>query len=358
MNDGNQGDAGRAARYSQMMGALLTARALAGQEIDRVFVERLRSQVVERIRQRAAVIAERVPMVMIRRRHGLTNSDEVAQERLGSRVVTGKVTEHLQVHLAHSKGALDPAEIMRIHKETAEPVKPNALGEKVRQLALRPSPNDEGSDNETPPGAKVACVWHFVSRSVVCTLRFTFADNGCHKQGQELSGLPYRRQGISSGACCRRSVCCKSGARSKKTDMRYRCAVASDRTNAAHPTWAGIPNDTEWHLKQMRVKEAWALKPPAGGKSRGEGILIGHPDTGWREHVEYDQSQLRFDLARNVIEGRDGKEATRHGSLTIPPFLFQTHGTAHRRCDRQRERTGNPEGTYHLTNRRTSRTCS
>ena len=42
----------------------------------------------------------------------------------------------------------------------------------------------------------------------------------------------------------------------------------------------------EWTLQNGRVKEAWALTPPSGGKPKGNGILIGHPDTGWTLHPE------------------------------------------------------------------------
>ena len=346
MNDGNQGDAGRAARYSQMMGALLTARALAGQEIDRVVVERLRSQVVERIRQRAVVIgrARCANGHDLAQRHGLVLKQRLrlSRERLGgSPVVTGKVTEHLQAALlAHSKEALDPAEIMRIHVETAEPVKPNVLGEKVRQtlgFASVAEMTKAGVTIETPLGTDesgrafgislaVRSSALSVSPSQITALlqagtgaRVVTVPPSRHAKLRRLAaGYEFARKKQAPAASKEdRCMCC-----------RCELPLPATETNAAHPTWSGIPNDTEWHLKQMRVKEAWALKPPAGGKSRGEGILIGHPDTGWREHVEYDQSQLRFDLARNVIEGRDGKEATRHGSLTIPPFLFQTHGTA------------------------------
>lgn len=47
-------------------------------------------------------------------------------------------------------------------------------------------------------------------------------------------------------------------------------------------------NGNEWPLKMCKVKEAWALPLPlhGEGKSKGEGIVIVHPDTGWTEHPE------------------------------------------------------------------------
>ena len=39
----------------------------------------------------------------------------------------------------------------------------------------------------------------------------------------------------------------------------------------------------EWSLDQLKVKEAWAL---FGSDAPGEGIVIGHPDTGFTKHPE------------------------------------------------------------------------
>jgi subtilisin family serine protease len=41
-----------------------------------------------------------------------------------------------------------------------------------------------------------------------------------------------------------------------------------------------------WSIEMIRAPEAWALAPPAGGVQFGEGIVIGHPDTGYRPHEE------------------------------------------------------------------------
>jgi hypothetical protein len=345
MDDSNQGDAGRAARYSKMMGALLTARALVGQEFDPVAVERLRSQVVEKIRQRAVVIgrARSANGRDSAQRHGLVFKQRLgfARERLvGGRVATEKVAEHLRAALlSHSKQALDPVEAVRIHFETAEPVKPSALGEKVRQTLGFASIGEM-----TKAGVTIETPLRTDESGRAFSISLAVRSSALSVAPSQITALLHAGTGArvvtvppSRNAKLRRLAAGYESARKKRAPTAWkegcmccRCELPlpATETNAAHPTWPGIPDDTEWHLKQMRVKEAWALKPPAGGKSRGEGILIGHPDTGWREHVEYDQSQLRFDLARNVIEGRDGKEATRHGSLTIPPFLFQTHGTA------------------------------
>jgi subtilisin family serine protease len=44
----------------------------------------------------------------------------------------------------------------------------------------------------------------------------------------------------------------------------------------------------DWARQQIRCAEAWALVPPAGGASRGAGIAIGHPDTGYTLHPALD----------------------------------------------------------------------
>lgn len=93
------------------------------------------------------------------------------------------------------------------------------------------------------------------------------------------------------------------------------------------------PNDTEWHLRNTRVKEAWALTPPASGGQQGEGIVIGHPDSGWRPHPEYDeispyQNRIDTNRAYNVFDGTTGPDAAIHE--TSPQWMLSnlTHGTA------------------------------
>ena len=45
--------------------------------------------------------------------------------------------------------------------------------------------------------------------------------------------------------------------------------------------------NAEWPLELCNVKKAWTdVTIPPGGKSQGEGIIIGHLDTGWSEHPE------------------------------------------------------------------------
>lgn len=54
----------------------------------------------------------------------------------------------------------------------------------------------------------------------------------------------------------------------------------------------------DWALRTARVIEAWR-------HSRGEGILIGQPDSGVAQHDELDATMLRLDLAWDVLDGDD-----------------------------------------------------
>ena len=48
----------------------------------------------------------------------------------------------------------------------------------------------------------------------------------------------------------------------------------------------GCSKNHDWSLEKLNVPEAWKLRLPQGGKRFGEGIQIGHPDTGYTEHPD------------------------------------------------------------------------
>lgn len=62
--------------------------------------------------------------------------------------------------------------------------------------------------------------------------------------------------------------------------------------------------DRGWALTSIRAREAWALPPPAGGRAKGEGIVVGHPDSGYTDHPELAGV---YDLTRDrdVMNGDD-----------------------------------------------------
>lgn len=44
----------------------------------------------------------------------------------------------------------------------------------------------------------------------------------------------------------------------------------------------------EWSLTKIDAQRAWKVEPPPGGKRKGKGIRVGHPDSGYRHHPELD----------------------------------------------------------------------
>lgn len=71
-------------------------------------------------------------------------------------------------------------------------------------------------------------------------------------------------------------------------------------------------DDLAWALRAMRVDAAWRwLDQHAAGRARGEGVAIGHPDTGWAEHDDFEPGQENIDVARghdfilDIPGGRD-----------------------------------------------------
>lgn len=79
-------------------------------------------------------------------------------------------------------------------------------------------------------------------------------------------------------------------------------------------------NDPQWSLKKMRIMEAWALF--GAGQEPGQGVIVGHPDTGYRKHPELSDRLLiekSYDFVKDDNDAEDELEA---GFL-----LFPGHGT-------------------------------
>lgn len=114
---------------------------------------------------------------------------------------------------------------------------------------------------------------------------------------------------------------------------KRQAATASCVVNAGVTT----PEDIQWSLEQMRVREARILTPGPGGMVAGEGIRICHPDSGWTEHVDLDMSRIDTANSLNLIEGgtdaRDPLNYSGHpghgtatGSLLISSGGFDSSG--------------------------------
>jgi subtilisin family serine protease len=82
-----------------------------------------------------------------------------------------------------------------------------------------------------------------------------------------------------------------------------------------------------WFLDAVRAREAWALPTQPGGSNRGEGIRIGHIDTGYSDHPELERSALNLSLDYDVIDGdNDARDPLRRGFFGI--LESPGHGTS------------------------------
>jgi hypothetical protein len=83
------------------------------------------------------------------------------------------------------------------------------------------------------------------------------------------------------------------------------------------------PTDTEWPLDVMKVFDAWGYDPVGNGRKFGEGETIGHLDSGWFDHPEYDEERLDLERAYNAETEVQGKTASKH---SYEGGLHETHG--------------------------------
>lgn len=352
-------EARQAFQFGRVIGALQAAKAMGSEVINPDTVRRLRPEVTATILKRASIVGKARHMrgYNVAQHYALALKERLIEHRKQTqarRVVPNKAVEQLRAILGAytleerdcSTQSRNVAEVTRFNLETATPVEPSALREKLRQALGFESASEMGAagvEIKTPsieasnrvfsvsfavPQAKLTLPISQITsmlRSATGATRLTKVPRS--DLGSDLAkfrrliethfGLKRGRWPLQTPEKDEISCCCYCGRVPESPPH------GPPGGHSARPTWTSVPDDTEWHLKQMLIKEAWGIKPPTGGKSQGEGILIAHPDTGWREHREYDQSQLRFDLARDIIEGKDGKDATRHST----EGLFTGHGT-------------------------------
>ncbi len=87
---------------------------------------------------------------------------------------------------------------------------------------------------------------------------------------------------------------------------------------------SGVNPKRDWSLSLCHVQDAWEL-PLSSGKPFGEGILIGHPDTGYTRHPEIVRAHggVRADLACDFVRAADeAVDPLDQGALEFPG-----HGT-------------------------------
>ncbi|HEX2026520.1 MAG TPA: S8/S53 family peptidase [Nitriliruptorales bacterium] len=84
-----------------------------------------------------------------------------------------------------------------------------------------------------------------------------------------------------------------------------------------------------WSHDAVGVPQAWSLQPPAGGKVRGEGIRIGHPDSGYTGHPNLGTAGLDLQTDRDLIAGDDDALDPLVSPQDSPwPLPSPGHGTA------------------------------
>jgi thermitase len=101
-------------------------------------------------------------------------------------------------------------------------------------------------------------------------------------------------------------------------------------------------NDFEWSLKLTRTLEAFDLPLPAGGKHRGQGIVIGHPDTGYTQHPQIWDGAPRI-LETKGFDFEDG-DADATDRLVTGWLKQPGHGTATSSVIMSWEDPAGPEG--------------
>lgn len=96
--------------------------------------------------------------------------------------------------------------------------------------------------------------------------------------------------------------------------------TASALSSSNCPDKNSSPDDRAWHLRNMKVLEAWKFS-----KAKGSGEKIGHPDTGYSDHIDLDDYALKKDKKNNFIE----KDKLPRDPLPDPNISTNPgHGTA------------------------------
>ncbi len=85
-------------------------------------------------------------------------------------------------------------------------------------------------------------------------------------------------------------------------DTNLAPAEASGMESLSTPIADLLPEEKsqDWGLKLIEVPEAWAVSAPE--KSQGNGVHIGHPDSGYLVHPDLTDHQLRHDLERDFYD--------------------------------------------------------
>lgn len=119
----------------------------------------------------------------------------------------------------------------------------------------------------------------------------------------------------------------KLNLRSAEPDVpfqRYEPPTSKQASGCREPE-GGEPPDYAWSLRTMKVPLAWSLTPPPGGASKGRGIRIGHPDTGYADHVDLDPTRLDLTSGYDFVDKKpDPQDPLNYSGKLLNPG----HGTA------------------------------
>lgn len=108
------------------------------------------------------------------------------------------------------------------------------------------------------------------------------------------------------------------------------------RDTSGDPPLPCAADAPEWSIDLCRVREAWQLVPPTpGGRTHGEGIRVGHPDTGYTRHAEIWDDPPRvlagegFDFVRRTPDPVDPLERGNpgHGTTTASVIMSGIGGS-------------------------------
>ncbi len=110
-------------------------------------------------------------------------------------------------------------------------------------------------------------------------------------------------------------------------------AVLAERPLASASSGRGnvdlaCSQDADWALQMCRIPQAWDLMSTGSSSSQGNGIVVGHPDTGYTKHPQYfDTARVLaargFDFEtgardpRDPLTGPSGGHGTSTGSVII-----------------------------------------
>ncbi len=94
------------------------------------------------------------------------------------------------------------------------------------------------------------------------------------------------------------------------------------------------PDELEWSPRLVDVACAWQLDPPAGGKRKGEGVRVGHPDSGYLHHPElFDEApklskriltQLEWDF---IDRDRQAQHPKGHHGLSTSSVIISSEAS-------------------------------